>query len=91
MARVGGDGHDFPFVSVEREGIEAGLFIPEGLIELLHQPCRLEAKVIRTIGLAEVIADVRHAEPRVIDVALKFAESLRSLDQGAVYVDDSFP
>src|SRR5215218_2640176 len=88
MAGIGNDAKDPPLVAVERVGIETGIIVPECLIEMVKKHLGFPSQLMRPVGLADVIINLRHAKPSVIDIALKFAERLRSLHERTVGIND---
>src|SRR5439155_23997157 len=88
VAGVGGDRPDGLLLGIEREGVEAEVLAPELRLERRPERTRLGAQPRRALRLAEDVEDLRHAHPRVEDVALELAQRLRLPDLAAVGVDD---
>src|SRR6516162_5281474 len=73
---LGCDSQDLFLVSVECIGIKPKFLVPEHFVEAREQSGSLGAQLGRSVSLAERIEDLRHANPRVVNVALELAERL---------------
>src|SRR5947199_1649291 len=88
MAGVGGDRPDGLLLWIERERVEPEVLAPEFRLERRTEGARLGTQPGRALRLGERIEDLRHAQPRVEDVALELAQRLRLPDLAAVGIDD---
>src|SRR6266852_3021895 len=86
MPGIGRDGQDPVLVAVERIGIEPEFLVPESFVKPREQSSRLGTQIRRTLRLAKKIEDFRHADPSIVDVALKLTERLGPLNQGAIRI-----
>src|SRR5262245_50330448 len=91
MAGVGCDSSDGSLVGIEPERIEAEILAPERRLEGRLQDARFRPQLRRARRLAERVEDLRHAHPRIEDIALQLAERLRLRDGTAVGIDDRVP
>jgi hypothetical protein len=82
-------GQDLVLVAIEGKGIQPELLVPEGFVESHKQCSGLGAQVLCTIRLAERIENLSHADPSIVNVALKLAERLGSLHQRSIRIHDS--
>src|SRR6516162_8363061 len=87
MPGVGGDRQHLLLLAIEREDVEAQLFIPEGLIEPFEQRSGLLSQLLGSVRLAKCIEYFGHTQPGVVDVTLQLAESLWSLYQRPVRIN----
>ena len=75
-------------VPIETIGIETALLVPELRIEFLEQRRRFVSQGARLFAIAELVVNVGHAKPGVVDVALQLAKRLGAFYVGAVRVHD---
>src|SRR2546422_2496598 len=88
MPGIGCDGQDLVLVAVERIGIEPEFLVPEDFVEPREQSSSLGTQLRSAVGLAERIENLRHANPSIVNVALKLAERLRPLYRRAIRIHD---
>src|SRR5437763_875854 len=69
-------------------GVELEVLAPAFRLERRTEGARLGTQPGRALRLGERIEDLRHAQPRVEDVALELAQRLRLPDLAAVGIDD---
>src|SRR5215203_5765422 len=63
MAGIGSDAEDLLLVAVERISIEAGIFVPESLVEAAKEHPGFSSQLTRPIVFADMVIDIRHAKP----------------------------
>src|ERR1700737_1139355 len=88
MPGIRGHGQNLVLLAIESKGIEPELLVPEGLVEPREQCGGLGAQLLCAIMLAERFENLRHAHPRIVNVALKLASRLGSLPRRAIRMHD---
>ena len=76
-----------PLVSIQREGVESTLFVPENFVELGKELGSFAPQIGGTLSVAEMLVNLGGSTPRVIDVALQLAYGLGSFDERAIRID----
>ena len=80
MAGIGRDRQHLLFLAIERIGVKAEFFVPEGLVKAVEQRTGLRAQRLRAVRLAERIEHLGHTDPGIVDITLQFTERLWPFD-----------